>query len=75
MKQIFPEHHNLKQDEIEHPRLLQWQRTDYKQSALIIQEGQKSLMQQKMETHLTVRSERVSFLSQALQLTLSRSCE
>lgn len=27
-------------------------------------------MQQKMETHLTVRSERVSFLSQALQLTL-----
>lgn len=45
MKQIFPEHHNLKQEEIEHPRLLQWQRTDYKQSALIIQEGQKSLMQ------------------------------
>lgn len=41
MKQIFPERHNLKQDEIEHPRLLQWQRTDYKQSALIIQEGQK----------------------------------
>lgn len=43
--------------------------------SLITQGGQKSLMQQKMETRLTVPSERVSFLSQALQLTLSGSCE
>jgi len=72
---VFPEGHNLKRDEIEHPRLLQWQRTDDRKSALIIQEGQKSLMQQKMETRPTVPSERVSFLSQALPLTLAGSCE
>lgn len=47
---------------MEHPGLLQGQRTAYKKPALIIQGGQKSLVQEKMETSLAVPNERASYL-------------